>query len=209
MLTDDIKKTLGLETFPEKTDAKWEMFDDGGVEVEVGEFLFGLIRAHKPTRVLETGTYSGISASYMGMALKENGFGTLDTVEYEQIHINRSKERFIKLGLQDIITIHQVSSLEFKPQGEYDIILHDTEPNIRYQELVKFYPHLKAGGFAFIHDLPRTFCYGHTNPDHPDEVAWPFGEVPKEMKQLNLSMFHLGSARGMVGFYKPHEEDWK
>ena len=47
------------------------MFNTGGIECEVGELLYGLVRALKPKHILETGTYHGLSSTYMALGLKE------------------------------------------------------------------------------------------------------------------------------------------
>ena len=120
--TQTIKNKLGLKTVPEVQDSKWRMFDDGGVEVEVGEFLYGLVRAIKPKRVLETGLYSAISAMYIALGLKKNGFGHLDTVEYEQAHLKRSKERIIKIGVQDVVTEYLEDSRTFNTPHQYELM---------------------------------------------------------------------------------------
>lgn len=46
------------------------MQDDGGVEIETGEFLWGLTRILKPKHVLTTGVYTGISDMYIAQGLK-------------------------------------------------------------------------------------------------------------------------------------------
>lgn len=46
-----------------------------------GKFLYALVRALKPDRVLESGTSHGGSANHIAAALKRNGFGRLVTVD--------------------------------------------------------------------------------------------------------------------------------
>lgn len=46
-----------------------------------GKFLYALVRALKPQRVLESGTSEGGSANHLLMALERNGFGSLVTVD--------------------------------------------------------------------------------------------------------------------------------
>lgn len=198
---------INLPKEPERSDPNYSCYDDGGVEVEVGEFLWGLTRVMKPDRILETGLYSGISAMYFGLALKENGKGIVDTVEYEQKHAERAKKRIVDHGVQDHVIIHLMPSLDFTPQN-YDIIFLDTEPQIRFQEMVKFYPYLNEGGYLFIHDLPRSMCQGRINPDHPEINSWPFGDLPQEIKDMDLRPMYFPTPRGLVGFYKKHSEDY-
>lgn len=198
----------------------FSMFNDGSVECEVGEFLYGLVRVLKPTYVLETGTYKGVASSYIGLALKENRKvrpmdlrGTLETLEIEDQHIQTSKTLWQKLGVNDVIIPYRVASLDYDPPHRYQLIFLDSEPNIRFAELVKFYKALEPGGYVFIHDLPPTFCQGNINPDHPEIQSYPFGNVPEEMKNLlkdkDLVPFHFPNPRGLVGFYRRKENDYQ
>ena len=201
----------GLMVVPEVTDDRFQMVDDGGVETSTGELLHSFIRRLRPEHVLETGTYTGISSLYMGQALKENGIGTLETIEIDEFHIKRARELWDKMGVFNIQTIH-LESLKFEPSQQYQFMFLDSEPWLRFQELVKFYPNLDEGGYIFVHDTPRNLCQGNVNPDHPDYKSWPFGDVPEKFKELlknrELMPFYFGGARGLVGFYKVHKDDF-
>jgi len=147
-----------LNLQPEVSDStgKYHMFDDGGVESEVGEFLYGIVKVLKPEKILETGTYSGISSMYMAQGLKDNGFGHLTTVEYEITHKNRAEKLWGNCGLSEFVTCKLQSSLDFNPDN-YELIFLDTEPNLRFKELVKFFPNLKDGGY-FISTIYIVTC---------------------------------------------------
>lgn len=69
-----LSKTNKLKVVPEITpgDHGFSMFNSGGTEVEVSEFLYSLVRMLKPNYVLETGTHLGVSACYIGQALEDN-----------------------------------------------------------------------------------------------------------------------------------------
>lgn len=190
----------------------YHMVDDGGVEIEVGEFLWGLVKILKPHHVLTTGIYTGVSDSYIGLALKENGFGMSDAIEFEEKHIVKAKELFLKLKINDCITTHFMSSLDFQPVTTYQLIFLDTEPEIRFKELEKFYLFLDEGGFIGIHDTPRNLCQGNVNPEHPKFKSWPFGDVPDQMKYWiingDLTPIYFPNPRGLSFFYKPKDEDY-
>ena len=197
----------------EVSDARFKMFDDGAVCLEDGELIYGFIKRTKPQNVLSTGVYTGISDLFIGMALKENGFGHLEALEYEQFHINRAKELWQKIGVSDQITAINTPSLDFNPDKQYQFMFLDTELNLRLHELVKFFPFLDEGGYIFIHDMPNTLCKGNISTDHPDFINYPVGEFPPEFDELlrtdKLRLFHFGGARGMIGFYKPRKDDYK
>jgi len=186
-------------------------FNDAGVETETGEFLYSMIRMLKPKHVLETGTHWGIGASYMGQALKENNEGQLDTIEFlPEIH-RRAIMRMIKLELMHQVTCHLNDARGFDTEGKiYDFILLDTEPQTRFEELIKYFDCLKPGGYIFIHDLHRHM---HQIPNEEHGFAWPFGEIPEQIKSWvkdgELRPMHFSTPRGFTGFYKPSPSDYK
>ncbi|MBU1110797.1 class I SAM-dependent methyltransferase [Patescibacteria group bacterium] len=212
-----------------KTTSEYTAFNDAGIECEVGEFLYGFLRVLKPEFVLETGTHVAVGASYLGMALKDNNKGHLDTVEFLPVIYVEAKRRIEKMGLQDFVECHFGDVKDFKipedwrgsnatiqetiggdqPTIKYDFILLDTEPQTRFAEFIKFFPHLKEGGYIFIHDLHRHM---HQIPNEEHGFAWPFGKIPAPISQLVLDgsvcVFHLPTPRGLTGFYKVSESDY-
>lgn len=213
MITQYLKdKDPSLIELPEPTNSNYTMFNDGGVETAVGEFLYGLVRMMKPEYVFETGTHHGISSSYMGLALKDNGKGLLTTVEIDKDCIKISKEQWSRLGVEKYICVDKDYSLEYDVEYDCDLMFLDSEPYYRFQELRRFFPRLKPGGYAFIHDAPRNLCQGNFNPDHPEFKSWPFGDINQDVKNWvldhDLMPFHFGTPRGLVGFYKRHPSDY-
>lgn len=188
------------------------MFDDGAVEVEVAEFLYGLIRLTKPEKALTTGIYTGISDLYIAKAMKDNGYGSLECLEIETTHLKRANKLWQKCGVDSFIVPWIVSSLEFDPKIIYDFMFLDSEPSIRFAELVRFFPNLNEGGYVGIHDLPRGLCQGNVNPDHPELKSYPYGDIPEQMKDWiktdKLRLFHFSSPRGLTFFYKVKPDDY-
>jgi predicted O-methyltransferase YrrM len=186
------------------------MFDDGGVEVEVGEFLYGLTRLIKPKRVLTTGIYTGISDMYIGQGLKDNGYGESTALEFDATHLNRAMELWGRVGMGNYVKPRLMKSLDFQAEGTYQLLFLDTEPDLRFAELIKFYPHLESGGFVFIHDLHhhlgQEVIEGH-------EPYWPWGKLPEEIREWlrrgDLKPWHFPNPRGLVGFQKKKEGDYE
>jgi len=203
-----------IERNPEPSDHRYEMFDTGGVELEVGELLYGLVRAIKPKRVLTTGIYTGVSDMYIAQALKDNCIGYSEAVEFEIQHIRRAVQLWERVGVKDYIHVTCCSSLDYEASGEYEFMFLDTEPNIRFYELEKFYQFMAPGCIVGLHDLPRTFCQGNTVKDANGKTFydWPWGQVPNFMHQLlidgSLRKFHIPTPRGLTFFYKKHMEDY-
>ena len=206
MITDFLTK------IPEPTDTRYSCSNTGGVEIEVGEFLYGLVRMIKPEAILETGTHKGIAASYMASALKENGFGKITTVEYEPVHYNDASNLFSILKLTDWINqiLMDVNELNVA-ENQYDFIFLDTEPHMRFNELIRFWYGIKPGGFVGIHDLG---CHlGQTGKEINGMVDWPFGTLPEKIKILmhlgELTNFHFKTPRGFYLGQKRGEDFYK
>lgn len=191
----------------------YTMFNTGSVECEVGEFLYAMVRVLKPEHILETGTYKGISAAYMAQGLFDNKFGEITTIEYNRDFIEEAKSLWVKLGLSNFITPIQGLSYSFDPKNTvYDLLLLDSEPEIRFREFERFYPFLKEGGYAFIHDLGRDMSQNTHNKEHPEVDPWPFGSFPKSLRDhildRELMPFTFPTPRGLWGFYKSRSDDY-
>lgn len=188
-----------LSMEPEPSNPAYSMFNTGGVEVEVGEFLYGLVRIVKPDRILETGTHWGISATFMGLALKENQKGNLTTIDFLEGNSRTAQRLFNTLGLSDYIEVVTSHVEKWSPgDTQYDIILLDTEPQTRFTELIRFWPNLKPGGIVIIHDL--HIHMGQVGATFHNMLNWPFGVLPREIKELikshALQSLHIRTPRG-------------
>jgi len=205
-----------IEEFPEVTNPLYSAADDGGIECETGEFLYGLVRLLKPKHIFETGTYTGISSMYLAQALKDNNIPDAEifTCEIDAYHKNRAEKLWQQVGINQYILCKLIQSLQVIPAlPDYDLLFLDSEPQIRFQELIKMFPYLKEGGYILIHDL-----FGHLgqggpiNPDHPDIPNWPFGTLPEEiknwLKEDALRVIPLPAPRGLVLLYKTRKEDY-
>lgn len=203
---------LPIETYKE---GEYEAFNSGGVEKEVGELLYAYTRILKPLHVLDLGTHKGISAAYIALALKDNGKGIVHTVEFDAQHWVDAEQLWEKAEVTPFIHQFKGSVEDYMKQfpfTDYDLMLIDTEPDQRWKQLMEFEPVLKEGGYVFLHDLPRGFCIGNVNTDHPELVNWPWGAFPEPIKEWlrtdYMRPFHLPNPREMCGFYKRKKEDY-
>ena len=162
-----------------------DMQDPTGIAIEEGEFLYGMVRMVKPISILETGTNIGVSAQYMALALRDNGFGHLTTIEKDGTVAQRAKDKFDTMSLSSFVTVATTTTYEFferlHPDATYDFLWLDTELKERYNELVTLFPRVTPGGIICIHDL---WCLDH---------HW-YGGVPNQMKQW----FKNGDLRGLT-----------
>ena len=68
----------------------------------VARFLYHLIRAFKPSVVLELGTNLGISSAYQAAALRRNGHGVLVTLEASPYRARFAQDLHRRLGLTNV-----------------------------------------------------------------------------------------------------------
>lgn len=201
---------------PEVSDGEnrgYLMYDSGATEIEVAEYLHGFVKLTKPQRILSTGIYTGISDMYMAEALKENGYGQITALEINEFHLNRARELWKLTEVSDYISSILIKSLDFQPEGIYDLLVLDSELNLRLHETVKYFHHLRDGGYILIHDFPRNWCKDNFNPDHPEILNWPVDIFPPEIsawiKEDKLRVTSFNNPRGMIMLYKVHPDDLK
>ena len=184
----------------------YQMFNDGGVEIEVAEFLYSLVRMIKPDYILETGTHLGISSTYMACGCRANAKGVIWTYEIISPLLEKAKLLWCDVGVAPFISSNLISSLEavVPPSLEIDLLLLDSEPHLRFDEFLKFWDYLVPGAFIVIHDLHATM--GHSDQTINGVYDWPYGDFrPKLgpfMKKLEVQVFHFPTPRGLTIFQK-------
>lgn len=209
-VTDEIASKVGSKPSQEFWTylPGYTMFNTSSPEVEVCEFLWALVRLIKPEKILECGTGYGISAAYMALALRQNGRGELTTVEMMPDPYDAAALLLHKLDLRSYVHLWQGRAEDFTPEGLYDILFLDTEPNARFAEFLRFWPSLKPGGVVIIHDLHAYMSQNGETVAGIDN--WPFGTIPNEVDALirggELQSFHLTTPRGLYIGQKASEK---
>ncbi len=174
----------------------WFMFNAGGVEIEVGEFLYGLVRVTKPERILETGTNLGISAAFMALGLEQNGSGYLTTIEINADHSREARQMLDRMGLSKYVACVVGDARSTVPdEPEYDIILLDTELQFRFANWARLWRYLKPGGWLIMHDLHVHMAQVEGQDNHG------YGELPDEVigwiRNHELQSVHFRTPRGL------------
>lgn len=208
-ITDYIlSKTNRLTVSPEISpgDHGFSMFNDAGTEVEVSELLYSLTKVVKPKLLLETGTHIGVSSTYLAQGIKENNNGgKLITFEIIPVHLNNAKLLWQEVGVDHLIEGRLQSALDFEPRDmEFDMLFLDSEPQLRFNEFVKFWPNLKPGGIVAIHDLHPSM--GHHGQVYHGEYDWPYGDFRVKLgpfiKNHQVQVIHPLTPRGLSIFQK-------
>ncbi|GAC67127.1 O-methyltransferase [Gordonia soli] len=79
---------------------------------DTGRLLYSLVRATRPTTVVEFGTSFGLSTIHLAAALRDNGGGHIHTTELSASKVAAASATFTDVGLADLITVHAGDALE-------------------------------------------------------------------------------------------------
>lgn len=131
---------------------RWSMYDSMTAEVEVLEFLRTLVTTIKPSLVVETGTFMGVSTLWIAEALRLNGFGKIITCEQDAKLFDAARQKFDASELRDLIELRNESSLEMKVDGAIDLFFSDSDMPIREQEVRRYLPQISPFGVILMHD---------------------------------------------------------
>ena len=165
---------------------RWQCFDQHSAEVEVLDFLYSLVRTLKPRLVVETGSCRGLSACYIGKALRDNERGKLITCEIDRQLYDMARELIRKAQLTAQVDCVFESSLDLEIAEPIDLLFSDSVPEIRMQELDKFLPLLSPNAVILVHDVNSGY---HNNL----RTA-----ILKQDKERRLSVVLLPTPRGLA-----------
>ncbi len=82
------------------------------VTPEAGRLLYTLVRASRPTTVVEFGMSLGISAIHLASAVRDNGEGRVVTTELNETKVAVASGNFADAGLDDLITVLHGDALQ-------------------------------------------------------------------------------------------------
>ncbi len=131
---------------------RWSMYDSMTAEVEVLEFLRTLVTTIKPSLVVETGAFMGVSTLWIAEALRLNGFGRIISCEYDRAVYAAAKEKFDASEFGDLIDLRNESSLEMRVEGTIDLFFSDSDMPIREAEVRRYLPQISPFGMILMHD---------------------------------------------------------
>lgn len=75
------------------------------VAPDSGRLLYSLVRAVKPTTIVEYGMSYGISTLHLAAAVRDNGTGHIITTEMSSHKLAAARATFAEAGVSDLITI--------------------------------------------------------------------------------------------------------
>jgi predicted O-methyltransferase YrrM len=155
-LADDIMNSIA----PDCWNGKWSQVNGFGggmaVELEIGEFLHGLVRATKPEVIIETGSHKGYSTVMIAQAMKENGLGRMWSVDIFDYGV---AALCAKYGFANLVTFMQGNSPDMIkalaatiPSVDFLWLDADHSEEFIIAELSAAKPMLKSGTLIALHD---------------------------------------------------------
>ena len=131
---------------------RWHMYDSMTAEAEVLEFLRTLVTTLKPTLIVETGSFLGVSTLWMAEGMAANGFGKIISCEFDPLVFAKAREKIAVSPFAQYIELRNKSSLEMQVEGEIDIFFSDSDMPIRAAEVKRFLPQIRPTGLILMHD---------------------------------------------------------
>ena len=114
---------------------------------EAGRLLYSLVRATRPSTIVEFGMSLGISAIHLAAAVRDNGSGRVVTTELSAAKVAAAKKTFAETGLDDIITVLEGDALTTLTglEGPVEFVLLDGWKELYVPVLKLLEPHLTEG----------------------------------------------------------------
>ena len=138
------------------------------ISYEQVAFHAWLVRMVGATRVLEVGTYLGLSGA--GFALAMGDGGHVDTVEIDPEHADIAEGWFREGGIADRVTVHRGAALDVVPTltGPYDMVFLDGTKTDNPKLIQMAVPRTRKGGLILC---DNDFRNGELGGDTEDAVA--------------------------------------
>ena len=158
---DDLRRPRIAERYPggvgqldarEQSEAYQELYIP--VSPEGGRLLYTLIRAARPSTVVEFGTSFGISTIHLAAAVRDNGTGRVVSTELNAAKVARARANLAEAGLADVVTILAGDARETLADlpGPVGFVLLDGWKNLYLPLLRQLEPRLAAGALVVADD---------------------------------------------------------
>ena len=158
---DDTHRVAVRERYPdgfaamsarEQADAYAELYIP--VSPEGGRLLYTLVRASRPSTVVEFGTSFGISTIHLAAAVRDNGTGRVVSTELNAAKVARARANLAEAGLADLVTILEGDARETLADlpGPVGFVLLDGWKGLYLPVLLQLEPRLAAGALVLADD---------------------------------------------------------
>jgi predicted O-methyltransferase YrrM len=130
---------------------------------EAGRLLYTLVRASRPTNVVEFGMSLGISAIHLASAVRDNGEGRVVTTELNARKVEIATANFADAGLDDLITVLHGDALETlqSVDGPVQFVLLDGWKDLYVKVLQLLEPRLSSGAIVVADNTSMAGLQGY------------------------------------------------
>jgi predicted O-methyltransferase YrrM len=141
----DVFERVAKASAQERADALSEIYMP--VTPDAGRLLYALVRATRPSTIVEFGMSLGISAIHLASAVRDNGTGRVVTTELSAAKVARAKKTFAETGLDDLITVLEGDALTTLADvdGPVEFVLLDGWKELYLPVIKLLEPRLSAG----------------------------------------------------------------
>jgi predicted O-methyltransferase YrrM len=115
-----------------------------GVEAEVMDFLYSLVRLLRPELVVDLGSHIGMSAYALGCGIRDVGVGRVVSCDVEQGFVDTTHNRVAGLP----VTVRLCSAADLPEVEMADLLFVDCDYDNRIGTLKR----MKPGAWAVMHD---------------------------------------------------------
>ncbi|MDX2147571.1 MAG: class I SAM-dependent methyltransferase [Planctomycetota bacterium] len=171
-------------------------------EHEYIRLIRAMVRATKPARLLETGTFRGDTTIELARATVANGFGHIVTLDVDQDHSQRACEmlaREVPHASVECITRHSMDYLRDHTTQPFQFAFLDSLIPTRAEELGLLLDRnlLPPGAIVMIHDTSRMRVRNDGTPDPDTSDFWTRFVAVRRRHQLTR-VIELPLSRGML-----------
>ena len=164
------------------------------VTPEAGRLLYSLVRATRPTTIVEFGMSFGISALHLASAVRDNGSGQVVTTELSENKIDAATKTFAETGLDDVITVlggDALSTLE-SLDGPIDFVLLDGWKELYLPVIKLLEPKLSPGALVIADNTESADARSYLEYVQNSENGYvSFNFAVRESDSMELSC-HAG-----------------
>jgi predicted O-methyltransferase YrrM len=160
------------------------------VTPEAGRLLYALVRATRPTTVVEFGMSFGISAVHLASAVRDNGSGRVVTTELSATKIAAAKRTFAETGLDEQITILEGDALSTLADvdGPVEFVLLDGWKDLYLPVIKLLEPRLSTGALVVADNASAADMQPYLDRvRNPDNGYVSFNFLVRENDSMEIS----------------------
>lgn len=159
------------------------------VAPDSGRLLYSLVRAIKPTTIVEFGMSYGISTLHLAAGVRDNGTGRIITTEMSSHKLAAARATFAEAGVSDLITILEGDARQTLKtvDGPVQFVLLDGWPDLDLEVVKILEPVLAPGALILGDNVNLDPNRAYLNYIHAPESGYVSSSLPLD-KGLELAV---------------------